>query len=68
MITQIRKYGEITFVRTFYGRCFKLKLLLALDHCKGLNPEEELRKFQGTIHKTCKDTCILLVILQNEQE
>ena len=27
-----------------------------------------MRTVQGTIHKTCKDACISLGILQNEQE
>ena len=44
------------------GDAFYLILLLAHDHCKGLKSEQELRTVQGTIHKTCKDTCISLGI------
>ena len=50
------------------GDVFYLKLLLTYDHCKGVKSEEEFRTAQGTIHKTCKDACISLGMLQNEQE
>ena len=50
------------------GDLFYLELLLAHNNCKGLKSEEELRTVQDTIHKTCKDACIALEILQNEKE
>ena len=67
-INQIREYGEITFVGTFNGRCILPETTISTWYCKGEKSEEELRTVQGTIHKTCKDTCITLGILQNEQE
>ena len=45
-----------------------MKLLLAHNNCKGGKSEEELRTVQGTIYKSCKNACIALEILQNEQE
>ena len=50
------------------GDIFYLKLLLTHDHFKGVQSEQELRTVQGNIQNTCKDACIALGILEDEQE
>ena len=60
--------GRLPLFEPSMGDVFYLKLLLTHDHCKGTKSEEGLRTVQGTIHKSCKDACIALGILQNEQE
>ena len=50
------------------GDIFYLKLLLTHDQCKGVQSEQELRTVHGIAHNTCKDACIALGILEDEQE
>ncbi|XP_058729905.1 uncharacterized protein LOC131601957 [Vicia villosa] len=58
--------GRLTYIPPGCGNVFYLRLLLTIQ--KGCTSYNDIKTVDGTIHKTFKEACIALGLLQNDKE